>query len=997
MSFFDAFAYALAYLPVISALACIDNPLPMPTTVHELRGQSYMRHRASFAGIPDESRRSIDSVALKEAASLVSGAPPVVRIPFGEATVRLVAPSLDALTSTLASGGVVSRPEELTEKLIGSCLARVQQCVLRSQIHFMQERRPVLAGASPEERYRSFDTWIASDEGTNKFIDRFPVSTSDAQRRARDFVREVDEILARFSHDRSELEGLGIDSTSLIQSIDLGQGDTHGGRSVALLTFDDGARLVYKPRSMKSEESYYNLVGRLRQKWPDSSLAAAKVIDQETYGWAQFIDAEPVTQAENAYRAMGELLGMMHTLRANDIHHENIIMHGNTPVPIDLETLLAAAPPNGAADLSPGKLAASQSVSSVGLLPSALSTPGQEASRGVLDIGAVGYTPGQRSPFSTLVLHRPFTDEMHFTLEFLEHTAPALIPDIGVGAQAELIGRGYDAFMRNVLDDRLWFSEQVAELFQDMSVRFVALNTQRYSQVLRLTTHPDLQKKGTDRDLALGRIALFRTSVPDKVISSELRQLQKGDIPRLVFHSDRTHVYDDEGLLISDVLAKSPLENVLNYIENIDEQQVELNRWLIRLSFASKLAESPGTSDFDFHTAAKSGELPGIYSAQDAIRKQLRELHMTAVRGTDGPPTWIGGRSSDTPFQYWIIDELSMDLYSGAAGLAYNLFIGGRQCKDGQSVELASQYFNQVAERFTLGNDDWDAMPRGAHAGIESFLWAAHEFGRATNDHRLIKQVLNLWTRAVDTLDRSSRDIVRGTSGVLLALCSNIADDRTGTFAELASRVARVLMEDVGEALTANAIEYSGFAHGLAGEYAALGRWAGVSGEEAPVRIVSELLERERQFLNPDGSIRLGDRDTVEARGWCHGAPGLLLAKAIVADSLPALMVRLEGDIAELKSRVIEDCFGGNVTLCHGDVGNLWSLSDAAKLTKDEPLAEAVSRASQRYILDVLPREVRIFNRHTITQSLMVGTGGALAFLAKSVDPSVRSPLWFGA
>lgn len=60
LSFFDAFAYALAYLLVISALVCIDNPLPVPTTVHGLRGHPYVRHRASCAGIPDESRRTVD-------------------------------------------------------------------------------------------------------------------------------------------------------------------------------------------------------------------------------------------------------------------------------------------------------------------------------------------------------------------------------------------------------------------------------------------------------------------------------------------------------------------------------------------------------------------------------------------------------------------------------------------------------------------------------------------------------------------------------------------------------------------------------------------------------------------------------------------------------------------------------------------------------------------------------------------------------------------------
>ena len=63
LSFFDALVYTLAYFPVISALARIDNPLPMPTTVHELRGQSYMRHRPSYAGILHESRRTVDAKA----------------------------------------------------------------------------------------------------------------------------------------------------------------------------------------------------------------------------------------------------------------------------------------------------------------------------------------------------------------------------------------------------------------------------------------------------------------------------------------------------------------------------------------------------------------------------------------------------------------------------------------------------------------------------------------------------------------------------------------------------------------------------------------------------------------------------------------------------------------------------------------------------------------------------------------------------------------------
>ncbi|OMG22834.1 hypothetical protein BKH37_06190 [Actinomyces naeslundii] len=71
MSFFDALVYTLAYFPVISALARIDNPLPMPTTVHELRGQSYMRHRPSYAGILHESRRTLTRRSMSSQPALI--------------------------------------------------------------------------------------------------------------------------------------------------------------------------------------------------------------------------------------------------------------------------------------------------------------------------------------------------------------------------------------------------------------------------------------------------------------------------------------------------------------------------------------------------------------------------------------------------------------------------------------------------------------------------------------------------------------------------------------------------------------------------------------------------------------------------------------------------------------------------------------------------------------------------------------------------------------
>ena len=60
LSFFDALVYALAYFPVISALACTRQPTSHAHHGPQLRGQSYMRHRPSYAGILHESRRGVD-------------------------------------------------------------------------------------------------------------------------------------------------------------------------------------------------------------------------------------------------------------------------------------------------------------------------------------------------------------------------------------------------------------------------------------------------------------------------------------------------------------------------------------------------------------------------------------------------------------------------------------------------------------------------------------------------------------------------------------------------------------------------------------------------------------------------------------------------------------------------------------------------------------------------------------------------------------------------
>jgi lantibiotic modifying enzyme len=74
---------------------------------------------------------------------------------------------------------------------------------------------------------------------------------------------------------------------------------------------------------------------------------------------------------------------------------------------------------------------------------------------------------------------------------------------------------------------------------------------------------------------------------------------------------------------------------------------------------------------------------------------------------------------------------------------------------------------------------------------------------------------------------------------------------------------------------------------------------------------------------------------------WCHGAPGIGLARL---HSLPHLdnAARVEIDTA-LKTTLTEG-FGGNHSLCHGDLGNLELLLQASEALNDPQWRHQVNR-----------------------------------------------------
>nr|UAL14794.1 DUF4135 domain-containing protein [Bacillus paralicheniformis] len=67
-------------------------------------------------------------------------------------------------------------------------------------------------------------------------------------------------------------------------------------------------------------------------------------MDCRTYGWQEFVPYEKCTHEDEVsrfYYRQGAYTALFYILGSSDFHAENIIAHGEYPVPIDLETLFS--------------------------------------------------------------------------------------------------------------------------------------------------------------------------------------------------------------------------------------------------------------------------------------------------------------------------------------------------------------------------------------------------------------------------------------------------------------------------------------------------------------------------------------------------------------------------------------------------------------------------------------------------------------------------------
>jgi len=796
-----------------------------------------------------------------------------------------------------------------------------------------------LSGGTPSERFRDFVSLTACREGLSALLDEYPVLARLMAQTCLDAVDARAELLTRFADDRAEIVATlfsGADPGALV-ALRSGAGDRHRhGRSVAVLGFAGGARVVYKPRPLGVHRHLTDVVDWFNAQPGTPGLRAPALLERPGYGWMEFIDARPCTdagQVERFYRRQGAWLSLLHALDGTDLHFENLIACADEPVPVDVETLFhpsAPGEPGAAVSTDPAMRALESSVYRIGLLPRLLL--GDE---GALDASGLGGDKGARVPITGVQWADAGTDGMRLVRRGGAINGGGNRPmidgtDVDPTDHTEALVEGFRAGFRAIAagQGELVGPQGLLRRFADDEVRVVVRATQTYTTLLDESTHPDLLRDPVDREGVLRRLETDALGRPrsKRLVDAEVLELRDGDVPLFTGRPGSTDLWSGRGRRIPEALERPGLDRVVDKVGAMGRGDPGEQEWIIRAAMAGRSTAPVHRTPVPLDRGGRTG------SAGPAAADPARLLSAARAIGdglVDRAHLSPGGRANWLGLElladrYWRLGPAGADLGCGYLGpalfLAQLAALTGR-ARYAETALLALRSVPRLLDRLSARPDDLGVVGAGAFAGLGGIAYALVQMAVLLDDPEIrgwVEPAIELTGAAAEaSSDDMPSGLVEGAAGGLAALLA--VHRTTGSSAAWRGvrRCAELLAERPLPALP-------GFAAGAAGHGWALLRFAAAGG---PAR-------HEREGLD---ALRSAVRSAPTGRDltWCQGLPGIALA---IADS-PVAMA--DAELAEfVVDAVLTVASIGPLSdhsLCHGETGVLELLACRA----DDPVAQA--------------------------------------------------------
>jgi type 2 lantibiotic biosynthesis protein LanM len=919
---------------------------------------------------------------------------------------------LDGLQTIEAAAPGVLDPSRVAATLLPALTLRLRRASERTLALELQASRMEgrLEGETPEARFRSFVVRLRQPAAALEILLRYPVLARDAAGYAEQWVEANLETVRRYATDRGEIVrrlggGRGQrGQPGPLVAIAAGQGDYHaGGRSVAVLSFRSGFQVVYKPKPLAVDVCFWELIAWLNDRGVEPPLRRLAVVDRGSYGWVEHVAARPCDSAaevERFYARQGAWVALFYVLEANDLHHENLIAAGEDPVPIDLETLFQPARPAPAAS-GPGFLPTADSVLNAGLLPRRFwATAGE----GGLDVSGMGTIGGQTVGVRSIAGQG--TDQMRWALHEMRLEEAANLPTlrgspVSLWEHVEPVLRGFRATYRLLwrCRDELLAAGGPLCRFAGTPIRTLLRATSVYAHLLHVGHHPDYLQSAVDRDRLFDGLWLDAVTYSPlrPLVRTEREDLSAGDIPLWGSLADSTDLLHGAGRRVTGFFTASGMQLAAARLRALDEDDLERQSWLVHAAIeatrslderwlwpAASLPEAGAASPERFLAAART---IGDRIARLAIEQNdlVTWFHL-AVR-PDG----------------WLLEPMPVDLYHGLAGVA--LFLAHLARRSGEErYERLARLAAGTARRRMEAEPGAPVNP-GAFDGWGGVVYALTHLGILWGDGGMLDEAERLALRRAPEVERDENyDLMAGAAGAAAALLALHRHRPSPALLQAAVRCGERLL---GAACTGErgwswppagepgGLPLTGFSHGAAGVAWVLAWLARESGDERFRAASHGAVRYERSWFSPEHGnwpdLRRqegppGPPDFLHA--WCHGAPGVGLGRAAMLGAGVDRDPEMAPEIRAAVRSTLAEGFGGNQSLCHGDLGNLELIRAAGRVLDDAELAAEAERLAGRILARIEAGSLRCgTSPRTESLGLMVGLAGIGYGLLRAAYP----------
>lgn len=832
-------------------------------------------------------------------------------------------------------------------------------------------------GPSQETRlYKAFSAHLLED-GWLDFFSQYPVLARLLSVITGSWAQNVNELALALEDDLPDIRRLfcGEGSPGALSALFPSLSDRHdGGRTVALLEFENGLKLLYKPRDIGIERAWFSLLTFLNERGGDFHIL--KVLDRDGHGWVEAAAHAPCrdrSEAEMFYVRAGMLLAVLYLTEASDCFYENVVASGSYPVLIDMETLMhrvfrrsrergAAAP---ADDLIFG------SVLRTGFLPLWEVSPDGIS----VDISGLGARAGRLTPYRERRWLNVNTDAMRLEHQSIKVCAEEHLPRLDGAAlnaaeyTAEIVS-GFRQMYELLLKLRAELSADDGPLDKlgRQEVRIVFHATRLYGLLQKRLSAPRQMRNGVERSIETDVLSRFYLNSAEKselwpILEAEIYSMERLDIPRFAAPADDSSLRLPTGRTIEDAFEETALERMRRKLFLLSQDDLEMQTEFIRASLRisdrgvvqatpevnGKIRERSATVSpaFGETVPLSSGEITPL-SSDEFVREAAAIAALIEERtiiSADGSANWVApqltGQSSHQELR-----PLRMDLYGGLAGIA--IFHAALESITGTGRRTALAALSPLL-RFIERADAQQMLSEGytlgAATGVGSFIYALCRCALLLQDSALLltaraaaERITPEWIAADVELD-----VTAGAAGAILGLVALY--DATGDASALEKAVLcgdhligkREMREEGAAWRSVNGRFMTGMAHGAAGIALALLRLFKASGEGRFRSVAEDAVMYEDSVFDEVEANWPDFRYQAEGRPgfmntWCHGGPGIGLAR------LSSLSIqdgaRIRRDI-EAALRVVERSgIGEQDGLCCGNLGRAELLLSAASMMR---------------------------------------------------------------